>query len=367
MRPVAETVPSASTFDALTKQYISEVLVDSVFSKTPTLDMLKKNTLGFDGRAAEMLVQYQDLASAWYTTSTDFGSTLSGEVATRAQYEITKAAHCLILNRDDVKRQGSQKLASLMDTYVKNATSSMAVLLSTAIYNVVSNAMTPLTRIVDCSYANGGYNGAIGGLNAATATYRAWQSHGMIGTGTFATAVSPSRDNLSALIRTTQNTQGEAVDAIFVAEAYWDILRAQYTSNPYLDAMWSTKGASNASGPNFAFPVFSCDGVPVFSDRYCAGAAWVAAQSTRATAAGYEAFGINFNHLKLLYQKGQFMVWEPNWMLVYNKPYLMVNYLYAWVQLGTDCRRAHFRQSNVDITQTPADFVPGTITIPTAD
>ena len=247
-----------------------------------------------------------------------------------------------------------------MAAQVRSATKSMGKSLNSAIFTGNPSAspteMNSLNVICDDT-------AVCGELNPGTSGYENWKAHVMEGEDTFATAVSPSLDNISKLNRSIAGTCGEKPDVTFVAEDYWDCLHAQITSNDYLLAK-----AANATSQvvKWGFDALWVDGVPIIADRDCSGETWVSGQSTRTAAKGYQAFSVNFDYLKLAYNPRRAFKWDPDgWVRPQNYDRYL-NKLFFWGTLGTTQRRAQGRIYNVNIAQDSGDFALGTVTLPGA-
>ena len=353
------TVPSTNDFDALTNDYQGKVLVDNIFRGTPFLQKARQNMIGVSGKSWTPLLEYGSESGEWYTSNSQLGTmtTPSTQIATRAAWTLFMYRRKVYLAADVVDQQGSEAIVDIMAAHVKNATESMRMNWSTASMSTVSNACTNVGSIAD------NITGTVGGLNGHTTGYYWWQSHAIEGTDTWATATSPSLRNLEKMIRSMRNTNGQqdGPDLIVVSEDYWDVLAAQISSNQYAAALQANMTNDVVK---WGFSALFLDGVPVVSDRDAPGSAWVPAQSTRTTAAGYEALLLNFNHLKFAYNKGRSFKWDPDgWRrpLDYDA---YVNYIYLWGTFGTDSRRALGHVFNVDITQDIDSFTAGTVELP---
>lgn len=354
---MAETIPSTSTFDALTADYTPKILVDNIFVGTPTLQKLRQNIQPVAGRAWQPLVEYASMSGEWYSRGSVVAdtTTLADQIAMRATYSPLRYRLKVILDRGDVKMQGAQGLVDLMKSYINNATKSMAKDLSTAIFTTTGSAVNTIADYCDSA-------ATVGGL--APGSYAWWKAHVVEGESDGATnfgkQVSPSVDNVERLIQDIVGTTGEKPDLLVCAEELWNCLAWQLKDKIQLQQ------AANATNDiiRWGFATYFIDGVPVISDRNCPGEAWVAGQATRANAKGYQLYAINWKHLKLGVWVGESFKWdESGWRKPVNLDGYL-NYLYFWGQLGTDSRRTLGGMYNIDTAQDESEYDACTVDRP---
>ena len=359
MVTAVKSVPSASTCEALTGPYSPRVIVDNVFTGTPALTYFRRNLLSMAGLGWEPTVEIDYDSGAWVNIGGQMSvTTPAGDIATIAHYPYYYFYRPVLLEAQHTDGQGAQKLIDLMGAQTRSAIKSVGKSLNTAIYTgnpaATPNEMNSLNIICD--------NVAVCGLLDPTASgYEYWMAHVMEGTSTFATAVSPSLENISKQNRSIANTCGEKVDITLVAEDYWDTLRSQITSNDYLLAK---AAAASSAVVKWGFDAMWVDGVPIISDRDCSGEAWVTGQATRAAAKGYQSFSLNFNYVKMAYNPKRAFKWDPDGWVRPDDYDRYLNKLYFWGTLGTTQRRAQGRMFNVDIAQDETNWVLGDVTLP---
>jgi len=354
---MSEVIPSVGDFDAATKDNFGpRVLVDNVFTGTPILKYLKANPMAIKGRAWTPLIRYDKPSMSWYDAGDQFTDayTPGGQHLTRARFTVKYARMSLSLLAQDVIRQGSYGLVDLLTESIEAGTQGMQEGLNGQVFDGDPTAtpaeMDSLTRLVNDTDTCG---------ELPPGTYETWKAHIMEGTGTHAVPVSPSLANLELLNRRAVEITKEPFDLYVCHPDLWDVLYGQIEKNDYLAARIAY---ASSNVVRWGFDSFFVNGIPVVSDRDCQGSAWVTGQSTRDTAEGYEVYGLNFNHLKLVIDKTRFMVYrgwrEPDDYDMY------INQNFSWLTLGLDSRRCQGRIFNIDITQRPRAFVPGTVTLP---
>ena len=218
------------------------------------------------------------------------------------------------------------------------------------------------------------------------------------------------------MIRSIIGTTGERPDLVVVEDAYWDVLSSQLTRNEYLMALQAHQGNDVVK---WGFSSLFVNDVPVVADRDCrgwpisgnllaaedawadtteytvgeevtetaveyvciqdhtsatatnkpgAGTAWndywLVQDTNRKKLLGYEALFLNFDHLKLAYNARRSFKWDPDGWRRPTQYDEYLNFIYAWATIGGDARRTLGRIFNVDITQVPADWTPGVVTLP---
>jgi len=346
------SVPSASTFEALTEAYTPRKLVDNIFTGTPVLQWFRRNMISAAGTCWTPLIEIATEDGEWYDKGDQVGThtTVTGEIATRAKFDYKYFRRKVLLEAQDTDGQGAQELIDLMGAQVRNATESMRASLNAKIFDGNPAATPAEIDGLDSACAN---DNTYGELVSSTAGYRQWQAHVMQGADTFATPVSPSLMNLSKIIQSTHITTGKKPTALFVAEALWDAYRAQIGENQFLMA---NAARANSQVVKWGFDALWVDGVPIVPDRDCIGEAWVPAQNTRADAKGYEVFGVNFNHLKLAYNPSRAWKFDPDGWRRPDDYDRYLNYVYFWGTIGCDHRRTLDRIFNICID--PAEHAP---------
>lgn len=349
---MAETF--ANTFEAVTTVYTPRVLADNIIVGSPTLEYLKKNTLRVPMKGYEPLIQYATLSGGWYGRGEQLTLTLSGDIATRAHFDLKCYALPIFLAAQDVDGQGEWALVDMLQSYIRNAIDSANQQLNEDIWNATpadSDEMSGLSLACDNATTWGGLN---------PSTYTSWKAHVMEGEDTYATPVSPTIDNIGLMIQRIQGTVKKKPELIVVAEDYWDVLAAQVSSN----IQYSATLHQNNPVVRLGFDAIFVKGVPVTTDRKCPGEDWVSGQATRTAAKGYEAFFLNFDHLKLLVGGKRSFQWDPAGWRRPEEYDGYFNRFYAWIGIGGDRRAAQGRIFNVDIAQDPGDYKLGTVSVP---
>lgn len=367
------SVPSTSTYDALTQYVVDKRMIDNIFVGRPTLQKLRENMKTFAGQGWQVILEYGSLTPEWFNSASSFTMTTSGDIAQRAQYVPYHMALTVVLPLLDIVGQGSEALVDMISAYMRNAMKSVSNWLSGQIINPATqtNAICALPVMCgDNRYERG--TTALGGIDNNTASW--WKPHIMEGSSDGSTnygkAVSPTIENLAMMQREVSTTIGSPLNNAMwvVAPALWNVLVGQLTANDYALANKGLSG-KNKEVFDWGFPAFSIEGVPVTYDRAMAvtglSEAWVSGQATRAAAKGYQAILINWDHLELRYNPEISWKWQPQgWQDIYDKP-LRYNRFYLSGNLSTDSRRAHGRIYNIDITQTSGNWAPATVTVPT--
>jgi len=362
---MAESIPSASTFDALTDDYKPRVLIDNIFTGSPTWNYIKQNMFPLSGRTWQPLIEYAGLTGEWYERAdkVEDEDALVGDIATRASYVLRMFRQQVLLAAPDVDMQGTESLIDLMKAYVRNASESIRSQMTTSLFTTVAKGFDGLDKMCD-NVINADY----GGLNPDADSLPTWVAHVMEGEAdngnAFGVAVSPWIENIARMRRAIIETcgQGTSPDICVVQSDYYDKLAAYVGENQYLIAK-----AANASNQvvKWGFDALFCNDMPIVSERACPGAPWVAGQATRALAKGYQAFLVNFDHCKLGFNSKRAFKWDPGgWVRPRNFDGYE-NWLYVWANLGTDMRRAQGRIFNVDIAQ-ESGYTYGTVDIPGA-
>ena len=411
----------SSTFEALTASYVPKVLVDNVFIGTPVLNKLRQHTKPIKGKNWEPIIEYDSDAGEWYDKGDPVLSptTVSSNIASRAQYVLQFYRRKVLLDAQDTDLQDGAVIVDLMKSYVKNATSRMAKDISHKSFygNPAGDPKTINSLWAACDDVD--IPQKYGGI--AVADMPSWKAHTMEGQTTHTVPVSPSIENHSKMIRSIIGTTGERPDLDVVEDAYWDALSSQITRNEYLMALQANAGNDVVK---WGFSTLFINEVPVVADRDCPGwatsdltngAAWGTGEAMvigderlhgganyvciqahtsetavnepgEATAAniweqywllqdngasanrmlmgGYQAFFLNFDHLKLAYNSKRSWKWDPaGWRRPTDYDQYL-NYIYAWITIGCDARRTLGHIANVDITQVPADWTPGVMSLP---
>ena len=410
----APTDSYATTFNALTESYVPKVLVDNTFIGTPVLNKLRQHTLEIPGKNWEPLVEYDSAAGEWYTKGTISGAapgTASAEIATRAQFALQFYRKPVLLDATETDLQGGGTLIDMMKAYVKNATKRMATDLSVkAFYGDTGLAVPTLNSLANaCDDADWP---ATGWGELDIATFPHWKAHVMEATATSTVVVSPSLENISKMIRSIIGTTGERPDLDVVEDAYWDVLASQITRNEYLMALQANAGNDVVK---WGFSTLFVNEVPIVADRDCRGwgisplllvapgawgagnayevgdevlstqeyvcilahgainedpvggaypEKWLLQDTNRKKLLGHEALFLNWDHLKLAYNGKRSWKWDPDGWRRPTQYDEYLNFIYAWVTIGGDARRTLGRMFNVDITQVPADWTPGVVSLP---
>lgn len=361
---MAESVPSSSTFDALTEDYTPRSLIDNIFIGTPVWEYFRRNMMAVSGRAWTPIIEIATEDGEWYDAGDQLGTptTKTGEIATRATFPLHYYRRKVLLNAQDTDLQGSLAIVDVLKAQVKNATNAMRKNLSAKLFT--GNAGANPTEMQGLAYACDNVAATTYGGLTGTA-YPTWEAHVMEGASdgvtNFGKEVSPSVENLALLIDTIIDGTGEAPDLITVLPAYWHILYGQFTRDEY-----ASLRAANASNNTvkWGFSSLFIRDVPIVRDRDMTGAAFTAAQATRANAAGYQAMALNFGHLKLAYNAKRAFKWDPaGWQRPTDYDQYL-NKLYFWGSTGTDSRRVLGRVFNVNIAESPDDWSAGEVDLP---
>lgn len=359
-------IPSSSTFNALTRDYVHGYLEDNLWLDTPLLQAFKKRTNYVSGRSEQPLIEYQRASSGgWYgrgeVVSDAVLQQLSDQIATRCKYTLKRYRQPIVIDAWDTDAQGAQAIVKLFNEYVRSGVEGARIDLAESLFNGSEDddpdEITGLDDALDDTASSGE-------LDPTSTGYEFWRPHFMEGTDTYATAVAPSVENHRLMIRKIKNTVGSKPQAIVVSEDLWDVLAAQIDPN---DNQISRR--KNDDLFDWGFIELSILGVPVIEDLNMLGSAWTASQSTRADAAGYQSFFINFDKLYISANRQRSWKWDPaGWRRPTNMD-AQLNFFYAWLQLVCKNRRACGRIWNMDIDMDLNDMANvgvGTVTRPTA-
>lgn len=346
-------IAALSTFNTLTKAYHPAVLADNTFIGTPTLKKLRQYMIPAPGKAWKQSIElvYED--GEWYARGGQVPTvdTVTGEIADEASYTLKYYRRKVLLEAQDVDLQDTEKLVDLLGAQVENATESLRMNLSAALFTTGTSQMDTLSAFCDNV-------ATVGGHSPATAGYERWASHAMDAETTYSVPVSPSLNNIAKMLRSMQGSTGKMPDMGVVAEDYWDVLAADAARHPELAAK------RDSDILRWGFSAIHVLGVPIVSDRHMLGETWVPDQSTRADAKGYQAMFLDFKHCKLGYSRDRAFRWdEKGW----RKPddydrYL--NFFYFWGTIGGDKRRNQGRIYGVKLDQDPAEYKLGVVTLP---
>jgi hypothetical protein len=331
----------------LTEYYTPEVLVDNVFTGTPTWDYFRQNMMPVSGKGYMPIIMYDHSGGEWYDKGDQVGGTLhpdvSGEIATRALFKHQFYRHPVRLNAQDTDLQGPLAIVDLLKSYVGNATQSTRKDMASKLFSGSGTSADP-SEIN--GIANGCSDGAWGNLDPSGDSIPVWKAHIIEGEDSYATPIAPSLDVISKMIRLIVGTCGEGKkpNLVVVEDAYWDVLYGQLTRNEYNNAR-----VANGDNPvvKWGYSAIFVNGVPVVSDRNCSGSSWTSGQSTRADAAGYQAYFLNFDHLKLYYAPSRSFKWDPDGWRRPTDYDQYLNYFYFWGGIGGDLRRSLGRIYNV--------------------
>jgi len=350
---MAETY--ANTFEALTLAYTPKVLVDNTFRGSPTLEYFRRRMKPVSGKEWQPTIEYDKLTGGFYARGGTLTNSASGDIATRAKFTLKYYQMPVMLWAQDTDLQGNLALVDMMQAYIRNCIKSSSEELNGFIFDgdpTATPAEMDSLNIAADNVADWG--------DLDVATYPTWAAHVMEGTSSHSDAVSPTYQNIGYMIKTIMGTVHERPDLVVVDDEYWDVLYAQ------LDSGIQYTSDAHKSNPvvRWGFDTFFVKGVPVVADRDCQGSAWVTGQSTRATAAGYQAYFLNFDHLNMVYNSKRAWKWDPAGWRRPEASDAYFNRWFAWLTIGGNSRRSLGRIFNVDIAQTSGDFVKGTVTLP---
>ena len=364
---VDQTIPSSSTFNALTREYLYGFLADNVFLDTPTLAKFKSRINYIDGRNEQPLVEYARASQGgWYGHGAVIADAdlqaLAAQIATRLSFTLARYRQLCVLDSWDTDVQGARAVVKLFTEYMRNIVSSAAEDISEAIFtgdpDDTDDIMTGLDIALDDTES-------WGNILPTDSGYEFWRPHFMEGTSTYAVAVPPSLANHRLLIRRMQATNKRKPDMIVTSELIWDVLAAQLDLNDVLTGQDARKNEVVRWGYDAIF----INGVPVVYDLNVPGEAWVTGQSTRATAKGYQSMALDFSSIWLSANRKRSFAWDPRgWGRPFNMD-AQANIFYAWLQLAGNNRRKQGRIWNMDADLTLAQMAAigiGTVTRPVA-
>lgn len=367
MATTDRTIPSSSTFNALTRDYLYGYIEEQLWLDTALLTMMKARINWVTGRSVQPLMHYKRAsAGGWYghgeVVDDAVIQQLAGEIATRCKFELARYRQPVVLDSWDTDAQGAHAIVKLFNEYVNDIMEGCREDLGSAIFT--GNPATDPDIIT-------GINIALDdtqpwGLIDPTAThYEFWRPHFMDGSGsTYATAVAPSLANFRRMIRRINATVHAKPTVCVVSEDLWDVLAAQMDPN---DNAISQR--VNDELYKWGFDALRINGVPIVEDLNAPGSAWVTGQSTRATAAGYQALFLNLDKLYISANRQRSFKWDPaGWRRPTNMD-AQLNYFYVWMQIVGKNRRANGRIWNMDIEMDLDDMAAvgvGSVTRPVA-
>lgn len=363
-----------STFMALTRAMRPRTLVDNIFQRRPVWNKLRQNMKPVSGTCWQPAIELRELTGQTYTRGTNlnlYGS-FSPEIATTAVFETTEYLMPVMIPTQDVLNQGSQGLVDLHRKYMENAVRSVRKDLSAQLFTTrttlgnigtgqVSNGMLSLDQ---CHW----YGNTYGGVDPTVENQETWEAHCMYGQADGASkirAVAPSLQNFEYIIEQTEMTTDEKPDLIVVSEGTWLALKAQVPAQEY-----ATQRAAYANTDivKWGYSALWVLDVPIVRDRDVYDTPFVADQTTVKEACGHDAFGINFNHFKYIYNKAASFQWhEDGWRREILSYDCIHNQYFVWGSTACDSRRTQFRMVNIDPTMDIEDFELGTVRLPGAD
>lgn len=367
---MATPVETTATFNALTEDYILPGIHDQIFTGTPLLKELGEKIQGFTGEKFTGKVQIGEITNHWYDPDADLDADVdftTPDIATEFEYNLKYSEEGIRLPVHQVDRQGRESNIKMLDRYTDVARRSLRKDLNSALVavsgsgpgNHSANQPTSLWDI--CNDHNAEYGCAtIGGITADGTGNGYWRAHIMEGQDTYATAVSPSLQNVENLLDDIMYSVGEPPDLFVVDRAYYKVLRAQL-----LPIEIHTQSPEHNRFVDWGFDSFKIRGVPVIWDRNMPGLTYVGG-TDRHTCGGSELLAINWATMYgIKDDKWNFKFHPEGWWLTKVKQTLQyLNTLHCWINFVTEMRRAQGHIFNVDITQDPADFTDGVVTLP---
>jgi len=361
---MAVSVETATTFSALTENYIEPGIFDQIFEgPSPLMKEIGRVWKDWRGENYEIKLETDELTLDWYAPASDIDASFTfttPEIATQVTYSEKYGVIAIRLPCYQVDKQPSapDKLR-MLTRYTDNArkVAAKGILSASLAASPDANGPESLWEIINDHDATYGY-ATVGGITSDGSSNGYWRSHIMQGTGTFGTAVSPSLQNIGFMVDRMARTVGEKPDVIVVAPDYYDVLEAQLTP------VQVQNGPDNRF-KDWGYDSFNIKGVPVIWEDEMPGAAWASGQTTRLAAAGYEALLINWKYLKAIETAKWNLKFHPNgWEIDGTKVPCYLNTLHLWWNWATSSRRAHGHIFNVDISQAPSSYTKGTITRP---
>ena len=247
------------TFNLFVRPYTPKRLVDQIFVGTPTLETVKRKMRPVKGASYKPLLQSASVASGGgYTRTTQFTGlyTPEGEIATSPEVLNCQWAKHLYIPAQDIELATGDVLVDYWKAYIKNQEEKMRVDISASLFVQGANLWDPLGELIN--------DAAWAGITPATTGYHFWKAHVMAGQDTFATAVSPTRQNYTKMIRTMVGTTGHKPTMGLTDEATWEYLAAQFEPN---DFQMAQANPGSKQMINWGFEAFSILGVPIVSDR----------------------------------------------------------------------------------------------------
>lgn len=351
-------IPSSSTFNALTNFYTAKFVEDNLFLPTPLLTRLKQNMRDARGAGAQPLIEYRRQGTTEAYGRGDAVSnpnTLSNDIETRAQFQLARYRQKVTLDSWDTDQQGPRAIVSLFNEYVQNAMMGLAEDLAASIYtddpNDDADNMTGLDLALDDTET-------WGLIDPTVSHYEFWRPHLVNGysdgSTDFGRAIPPSLAVQRKIIRLTKNTVKSKPTLGVCLEDLWDCYAAQLTDNEQIEA--KTARLDNDT-LKYGFDAIWIAGVPIVEDTNMIDPGdWVSGQSTRAAAKGYQTLYLNLEKLWLGYNPMRSFKWDPaGWRRPTNLDG-QVNYIYAWLQIMGNNRRANARVWNQDISMTVAQM-----------
>jgi len=371
-----------ATFYALTRAMRPRDLVDNIFIAKPVWAKMRKHMKPVGGVSWQPAIELRTQSGRRYTRKTNLalGAVWSPEIASTADYETGEYLLHVQIPTQDIKKQTSgQGLVDLHKTYMNNAIKSVRKDMSSDLFQTrgsdgtgdigTGQAVDSVTsvsgmRTLDqCMW----YANTYGGVDPTVSNQETWEAHCMYGdtVDSAIEAVAPSMQNFEYIVEQTEGTCDEKPDLIVVSEDTWQALKAQVPAQDYAQQRAAYKDTDII---RWGFSALWVLDVPIVRDRDCYGEAFVPSQTTVKAAKGHDAYGINFNHFKFIYNRnGSFQWHEDGWrheILDYD---CVHNQYFIWGDTACTSRRAQFRMVNIDPTMAVGDFALGTVRLPGAD
>lgn len=337
-------------FSSITEDFWpTQKIVDHVSKGHPTLDALFRRAKAGGGDNIAFDIEYDLQQGGWRAlngqmTFTDKEIITKGYLGWRDVYVTVK------MEKTDVyrNRHDPRAVANLFNTKVNNALRSMKnrYLAPAAFTAQTGNAWDSLADGISDSatYAN-----------IAVEDLPAWKCFTADGIYTAGSQdpISPTIENVSAVLKAHSEECNEQVDILVTDRAMWSVLKSQVLNMP------SPQPIIGPEGAKIGFTKLWIDDVPVISDRWFAAAqcaAWNGSGTSRATCAGSQMMGIKWDYIDLVYLPEMFMKWnEDGWRSPYDYT-VFLNDLHCTSNVVVRSRRNHLRIYGLNPLQDQSDW-----------
>ena len=372
-----------ATFYALTRAMRPKDLVDNIFIANPVWAKMRQNMVPVGGVSYQPAIELGKQTGIRYTekTNVNLGATWAPEIATTADFTTGEyLLHVQIPTQQIYKQTSQQSIVDLHQSYMRNAIKSVRGDMSDDLFQTRGStglAAIGTGRAVDGTTSVQGmltldscmwYGNTYGGVNPTKTGQETWEAHAMVGQANDSSqieAVAPSLQNFELMIEKIEGTTDEKPGLIVVTEDTWQALKAQVPAQDYAMMRAAYKGTDIV---RWGFSALWVLDVPIVRDRDCFGTDFTAGQATNLLACGHDAYFINFDYFKYIYNRNASFRWhEDGWRHEILNYDCIHNQYFVWGGTACTSRRGQGRMINIDPTMAVDDFESGVVRLPGAD